>query len=185
MLISSKKLILFSSLLLLGFAPIKLIKTKVGEGITISLPSTLAPMTQDDIALRYPSVRAPLGAFTNTDRDSDFSVNISATIWADKDLELASQFFKSGIHNLYDRVDFINEGIQTVNKKKFIFFEFESRVNGNKMKESERQPIYRYAFVQYYISQGRTLVFTFSCPKDKKPDWQETVHAMMNTITVK
>jgi len=78
-------------------------------------------MTQDDIAQRYPSVRAPLGAFTNVDRDSDFSVNISATQWPDEDIELAAQFFKSGIHNLYDRVDFISQGIHIVNKKKFVF----------------------------------------------------------------
>ena len=172
-------------MLLVSFAPSKLIKTKVADGITISLPSTLAPMTPDDIAQRYPSVRAPLGAFTNVDRDSDFSVNISATQWPDADIELAAKFFKSGIYNLYDRVDIISEGIQTVNKKKFIFYEFESRVNGNKMKETERQAIFRYAYVQYYIGKDRTLVFTFSCPKDRKPEWQETTRAMMKTIKIK
>ena len=171
-------------MLLVSFAPSKLIKTKVADGITISLPSTLAPMTPDDIAQRYPSVRAPLGAFTNVDRDSDFSVNISATQWPDADIELAAKFFKSGIHNLYDRVDFISEGIHTVNKKNFVFFEFESRVNGNKMKESERQAIFRYAYTQYFIGKDRTLVFTFSCPKDRKPEWQETVRAMMKTIKI-
>ncbi len=180
-----KKLILLYSLLLFGFAPTKLVKTKVADGITISLPSTLVPMATDDLANRYPSVRAPLGAFTNVDRDSDFSVNISATQWPDADIELAAQFFKSGIHNLYDRVDFISEGIQTINKKRFIFYEFESRVNGNKMKETERQAIFRYAYVQYYIGKDRTLVFTFSCPKDRKPEWQETVRAMMKTIKLK
>jgi len=179
-----KKILLVCSVLLLSFAPAKLIKTKVADGITVSLPSTLSPMTQDDIAQRYPSVRAPLGAYTNIDRDADFSVNISATQWLESDVELAAKFFKSGIYNLYDRVDIISEGIQTVNKKKFIFFEFESRVNGNKMKESERAPIYRYAFVQYHISKGRTLVFTFSCPKDRKPEWQETARAMMKTIKI-
>ena len=180
-----KNFILFWSVLLLSFAPSKLIKTKVADGITMSLPSTLAPMTPDDIAQRYPSVRAPLGAFTNVDRDSDFSVNISATQWPDADIELAAKFFKSGIYNLYDRVDFISQGIHTVNKKKFIFFEFESRVNGNKMKETERQAIFRYAYVQYYLGKGRTLVFTFSCPKDRKPEWQETAQAMMKTVKIK
>jgi hypothetical protein len=58
-------------------------------------------------------------------------------------------------------------------------------VNGNKMKETERQAIFRYAYVQYYIGKDRTLVFTFSCPKDRKPDWQETVQAMMKTIKIK
>ena len=185
MLFSTKKFILLSSVLLLAFAPDKLIKTKVADGITVSLPSTLIPMATDDIAQRYPSVRAPLGAFTNADRDSDFSVNISATQWPDADIELAAQFFKSGIYNLYDRVDIISQGIQTVNKKRFIFYEFESRVNGNKMKETERQAIFRYAYVQYYIGKDRTLVFTFSCPKDRKPEWQETVRAMMKTIKLK
>ena len=142
-------------------------------------------MTTDDIANRYPSVRAPLGAFTNLDRDSDFSVNISATQWPDADIELAAKFFKSGIYNLYDRVDIISQGIHTVNKKKFIFYEFESRVNGNKMKETERQAIFRYAYVQYYIGKNRTLVFTFSCPKDRKPEWQETVREMMKTVKLK
>lgn len=180
-----KKTILLSCLFLLGFTPDRLIKTKVADGITISLPATLTPMTPDDIANRYPSVRAPLSAFTNPDRDSDFSVNVSATQWPDEDIELAAKFFKSGIFNLYDRVDFINQGIHTVNKKKFIFYEFESRVNGNKMKETERAAIFRYAYVQYYISKGRTLVFTFSCPKDRKEEWQSTVQAMMKTIKVK
>lgn len=180
-----KKMIVLCAVVLLGFAPSKLIKTKVADGITISLPAALAPMAPDDIAQRYPSVRAPLGAFTNVNRDSDFSVNISATQWPDADIELAAKFFKSGIYNLYDRVDFISQGIHTVNKKKFIFFEFESRVNGNKMKESERQAIFRYAYVQYYIGKDRTLVFTFSCPKDQEPEWQETARAMMKTIKLK
>lgn len=180
-----KKIFLLCSVLLLGFAPFKLIKTKIADGITVSLPATLVPMGTDDIANRYPSVRAPLGAFTNANRDSDFSVNISATQWPDTDIELAAKFFKSGIYNLYDRVDFISEGIHMVNKKKFIFYEFDSRVNGNKLKEGERQAIFRYSYVQYYIEKGRTLVFTFNCPKDHKPEWQEIARAMMKTIKVK
>jgi hypothetical protein len=98
---------------------------------------------------------------------------------------LAAKFFKSGIHNLYDRVDFLTEEIQTINKKKFVVYEFESRINGNKLKEGERQPILRYSYVQYFVKSGRTLVFAFNCPKDKKEEWQATVHAMMKSVTVK
>lgn len=180
-----KKIFLLLAFAALGFAPEKGIKTKITDGITVTLPATLVPMTPDDIVMRYPSVRAPLGAFTNLNRDADFSVNISATQWPDSDIELAAQFFKSGIINLYDRVDMIHEGIHVVNKKKFIFYEFESRVNGNRLKEGERQPIFRYAYVQYYIEKGRTLVFTFSCPKDHRPEWQETARAMMKTIRIR
>ncbi len=180
-----KRLLIVCALALFAFAPSKLIKTKVADGIVVSLPKQLQPMTPEDIVQRYPSVRNPLGAFTNVDRDADFSVNISATQWRAQDVELAAKFFKSGIRNLYDRVDFLTEEVQTINKKKFIVFEFDSRINGNKLKEGERQPILRYSYVQYYVESGRTLVFAFNCPKDKKEEWQSTVHAMMKSVKLK
>jgi hypothetical protein len=179
------RIAIFLSLVLFAFAPSKLIKTKIADGVMVSLPKELQPMTPEDIVQRYPSVRSPLGAYTNVNRDVDFSVNISATQWREQDIELAAKFFKSGIHNLYDRVDFLTEEIQTINKKKFVVYEFESRINGNKLKEGERQPILRYSYVQYFVKSGRTLVFAFNCPKDKKEEWQATVHAMMKSVTVK
>jgi hypothetical protein len=170
---------------LFAFSPSKLVKTKVAEGITVSIPADLKPMTADDIILRYPSVRAPLAAYTDLNRTLDFSVNISATQWPDANIEMASKFFKSSITNLYDRVDFIEEGIHEVHKKKFIFFEFESRVNGNKMALGEQQPVFRYTYIQYLVEPGRTLVISFNCPKGLKEDWQENVRAMMKSVKVK
>jgi len=180
-----KRLLIILAVVGFAFASTKLVKTKIADGITVSLPTQLQPMTPEDIVQRYPSVRNPLGAFTNVDRDTDFSVNISATQWRAQDIDLAAKFFKSGIQNLYDRADFLTEGIQTINKKKFIVYEFESRINGNKFKEGERQPVLRYSYIQYFVESGRTLVFAFNCPKDKKDEWQSTVHAMMKSVRVK
>jgi len=181
-----KKLLLsFAIIALFGFSHSKLVKTKIAEGIVISLPAELQPMAEDDIILRYPSVRAPLAAYTDLNRTLDFSVNISATQWPDTDLEIASKFFKSSITNLFDRVDIIDEGIHTIHKKKYIFFEFESRVNGNKMTLGEQQPVFRYTYIQYLIEPGRTLVISFNCPKAMREDWQENVRAMMKSIKVK
>jgi hypothetical protein len=181
-----KRLLLsFAIIGLFAFSPSKLIKTKVTEGVYVSLPPELKPMTPDDIILRYPSVRAPLAAYTDINRTLDFSVNISATQWPDTDLEIASKFFKSSITNLFDRVDMIEEGIHTVHKKKYIFFEFESRVNGNKMALGEQTPVFRYTYIQYLIEPGRTLVISFNCPKALREDWQETVRAMMKSVKVK
>jgi hypothetical protein len=181
-----KRLLLsFAIIGLFAFSPSKLIKTKVAEGIVISLPAELQPMAEDDIILRYPSVRAPLAAYTDVNRTLDFSVNISATQWPDADLEIAKKFFKASITNLYDRVDIIEEGIQTIHKKKYIFFEFESRVNGNKMTLGEQQPVFRYTYIQYLIEPSRTLVISFNCPKAIREDWQENVRAMMKSVKVK
>jgi len=179
------KLFLALSLLLMAFGSSKLVKTKINKEITVSLPEELKPMTNEDIAQRYPSVRAPLGAFTNADRLVDFSVNISATQWPDTNADMAKKFFKAGITNLYDRVEFIDEGSRETNKKKFVYFEFVSRVNGNKRQVGEQQSIQRYTFIQYLVEPKRTLVFTFACPKEMKDDWQKVAKEVMKSVSVK
>jgi hypothetical protein len=137
-----------------------------------------------DFTQRYPSVRAPLAAYTNLDRTIDFSVNISATRWPDTNLELAQKFFKSSLMSMFDRVEIIDEGIREVNKKRFIFFEFDSRVNGTRQ-EGFQDPVLKYTYIQYLIEPGKTLVFTFNCSRRDKQDWQETARTRMKSIKVK
>lgn len=170
---------------LLIAATSRLVKTKIADGISISLPADFVPMMPEDIAQRYPSVRAPLGAYTNQERMVDFSVNISATQWPDADIELAQKFFKSGVYNLYNRVDMIGEGIQEIHHKRFIYFEFESKVNGDRKQLGTQEAVERYTYILYLVERGRTLVFSFNCPKDQRQDWQETARAMVKTLRVR
>jgi hypothetical protein len=174
---------LIGVLLIAGDRP-RLVKVKVNDTITISIPQGWNPMDDLDFSQRYPSVRAPLAAYTNLDRTIDFSVNISATRWPDSNLELAQKFFKSSLMTMFDRVEMIDEGIREVNKKKFIFFEFDSRVNGTRQ-EGLRDPVLRYTYIQYLVEPGRTLVFSFNCSRREKQDWQETARAMMKGVKVK
>ena len=103
----------------------------------------------------------------------------------DVDLDVARQFFKAGLMNLYDKVDIIAEGIHVVNKKKYIFFEFESYVKGNKRQLGSDDPIFRYTYIQYLVQPKRTLVFTFTSPKDQREEWQGIARAMMRSVKVK
>ncbi len=163
----------------------KLVKTKLTEGMTASIPASFKPMDEMDFTQRYPSVRAPLAAFTNEDRDTDFSVNISATQWPDADVEMAGKFFRVGLTNLFDKVDFISEGVREVHGKKFIYFEIESRMSGSKTNEATRSPILKYTYIQYLVEENRTLVFTFSCPARVRQDWQDTALQMMKSLKIK
>jgi len=180
-----RMLLVFSLAAGTAFTPQKLVKVKIKEDITVMLPEDLKPMTEDDMVQRFPSVRAPLGAFTDQNRQADFTVNVSATQWPDGDLKVAGQFFKSGITNLYDKVYFISEGTQEIHGKTYIFFEFESRVNGTKSKLGEQEPVVKYSFVQYLVEPKRTLVFSFSCVKPVMPQWQKQAHAVMKSLRVK
>lgn len=180
----NKLLILLSAFVLLASTN-KLVKTKVNDEITVSLPADFFAMTPEDIAQRLPSVRAPLGAYTNQDRVVDFSVNVSATQWPDADIEIAAKFFKAALFNLYDKVDIISEGIQEIHKKRYICFEFESRINANRRVEGGSEPILKYTRIQYLVEPGRTLVFSFSLPRTLREDWQEVSGEVMKSIRVK
>ncbi|MEM7109786.1 MAG: hypothetical protein AAF519_16290 [Bacteroidota bacterium] len=163
----------------------KMVKTKIGESITMMLPDNLYAMSADDISRRYPSVRQPIGAFTNESRLADFSVNISATRWRAEDVDLAKGFFKSSFYNLFDRVEMINEEVVDINDKRFIVYEFDSRLNGDPSSFEAREPILRYNYIQYLIVKGRTIVFSFNCHPRVKEDWKPVVLEMMSSIKVK
>jgi hypothetical protein len=179
------KFLLLIPLLLVSFDQPKLVKTKVTDDITVSIPKDWKPMDGLDFTERYPSVRAPLAAYTNEARTADFSVNISATHWPDTDLEIAQKFFKSSLANMLDRVEVLDEGIRQMNGKKFIFFEFESRVNGNRNQLGNSDPILKYTYLQYLIESHRTLVFSFNCPRRDRPAWESSAEEMMKSIKVK
>lgn len=179
------KFFLVIPLLLTSVNQPRLVKIKVTDDISVSLPKAWKPMDALDFTERYPSVRAPLAAYTNDERTVDFSVNISATRWPDANLEIASQFFKASIRNMFDRVEMLEEGIREVNGKSFVYFKFESRVNGTKNQVGNTDPVLRFTYLQYLIQPQRTVVFSFNCPRREREQWEKTSDAMMKSIKIK
>lgn len=163
---------------------IKWTKIKAGENVTMMIPQDFYEMTPQDIAQRYPSVRRPLGAYTNSQRLADISIKISATQWRASDTPLAKEFFKASIMNLYDRVDFSKDAIETINGDDFIVFEFDSRINPDQTLEN-REAVRNYNYVMYLLRDGQTYVFTFQCPVQIKDQWQAVIPEMMKTVKVK
>ena len=166
-------------------APEKWVKTKISTDITVMLPEQFSAMTPEDLIQRYPSVRTPLRAYTDPDRLADFSVNISATRWPDGNIDFAKSFFKSSVLNMYDRVDMMGEGITELHKKKFIYFEFRSRLNPAKRDLSAQDALVRYTYIMYLVEPERTLVFSFSCTRDVEEIWQPVARDIMKSVRVK
>ena len=180
-----RSLFLLFLLILTSFDQPKLVTKKLPNGISISVPHDWRPMDGLDFTERYPSVRAPIAAFTNEERLVDFSVNVSATQWPDGNLEMASRFFKSSVMNMFNRVEMIEEGTKEIHGKKFIFFEFESRVSGNRRDEAQTDPVLKYTYLMYYVQPGRTLVFSFNCPRRDKEAWQPVARGMMEKVKIR
>jgi hypothetical protein len=137
-----------------------------------------------DFTERFPSVRAPLAAYTDQSREMAISVNLSATQWDPSDLKIAHDFFKASIYNNFDRIEIIEEGMHEVNGRQFVFFEFESTVKGKKEVLGQQESIMNYSYVQYLVGVDRTLVFSFHCPRRLRTDWQETARKIMGSVKV-
>ena len=163
----------------------KLVRKKITDEITVLLPENWKPMDDLDFTQRYPSIRAPLAAFTNDERTADFSVNISATRWPDTNLEIARDFFKASLMNMFDKIKMSGEGIREVNGKSYIYFEFESRINGKEDDLENRDPVLRYTYLQYLVEPKRTLVFSFNCARRDRPSWERSADAIMKSLRIK
>lgn len=149
-----------------------------GGNIKVKVPENFTVMTPEDIAQRFPSVRKQIVALTGPQRVTSFNVAVSATQWRKNDYQIAKDFFKSSIVNLFDRVDFIDEGVKEIKNNNFAYFEFTSLIRNPNNQGTERG----YNYTMYFITKGKTLVFTFICPYREMDIWKDVASEMMNSI---
>jgi hypothetical protein len=167
------------------FLQVGLVKMKINESITMSIPQDFRPMTNDEIADRYFTTKRPMALFTDQSLTADLGVNKSITNWAEKDLEIMKSFQKSNIYSLYDNIDMLSEGIQEVNGKNFAYFEFVSSVKDEDNAFVKKGDINKYTYIQYAIINGQSLVFNFTCSSRNKDSWREKVAQIMKSIELK
>ena len=169
-----KLLAFLLSILLFSSASVpKLHSQKIAEGVTVSLPSDFVPMSDNDIAQRYPSTKKPLAMYTSLDRVVDFGVNDSKAKFPGSDLNILKDFYLSTILSLYNKVDFIQKGlIQPIKKRNYIVFEFTSEIDQT----------HKYTYLQYALINNRVFIFNFTCPQEYMGKWQATAKAVMQTL---
>lgn len=169
----------------LPFQASKLVKIKVTESITMLMPETFRPMSNDEIADRYFTTKRPLALFTDQSLSIDLGVNKSVTQWQEKDLEIMKSFQKSNIYSLYDNIEMISEGVKEINGRRYAHFEFVSTVKEEENVFVKKGAISKYTYIQYTIINGNSLVFNFTCPSSIKDKWQAKVAEIMQGVEVK
>lgn len=160
----------------------RMVKYKVADNIQIRLPEGFLPMTDEDKEQRYQSARLPIALYTDEQRLAEFGVNRSYSVWQEGDLEMLQEFYRSSILELFDKVNFIEQGITTIHKQDYVFFEFESVVYPE---NNFQRNISKYTYLMYAITGGTTYVFNFTSELAIKEQWQDTAHAIMESIKLK
>ncbi len=171
--------------LLFAFQPVKLVKTKIGKNITVSLPDDFMLMSQSEIRQRYVSAREPLAIYSDETGNVAFTVNVAYSRWNPDDLELMKNFYKSNIMGLYDEVHFIQEDVKEINGRLFAVFEFVSSVKGQSDSPISSNAIGRYTYIQYTIVNGKTVLFNLSCPTHLRNKWGPLAGEIMGSVNIK
>ena len=167
-----------------AFQPVKYVKTKVSDAITMSLPQDFILMSQTDLNTKYVSSKAPIAAYTDFSRTVDLGVNVAYSRWNQEDLEIMKSFYKSTIMGLYDEVQFITEEIKEVNGNDFAVFEFLSSVSDTEGTTITQGTLNKYVRIQYTIIKSKTVLFNFSCPARQKDRWAPIAKEILESVKI-
>lgn len=168
-----------------GFQDIKFVTVKITNYIKVLLPADFSPMSDDDLTIKYPSPKKPTVMYTDPDRLVDFGLNETSNQWPSNDLESLKNIYKSTILHLYDTVFFIQQDIQTINKREFIVFEFVSGLLGKNITGKYAPLKGTYSRIQYTMYNNKIIVFNFNCPSVYKSEWEQSAKLIMNSIKIK
>ena len=162
----------------------KLVKKKIGDGITMEVPENFVLVSSEEMKQRTRSDDEPLAYYTDPSGDVDLVVNLAYSRWRSTDLEMMRSFYKSNIMGLYDHVNFTRDDIEEINGKQFAVFEFVSKIDDDRNVSISGNAITKYVYIQYAIVNHKTVLCTFSCPARLKNYWAETAGKMMHSVVI-
>ncbi len=183
-------------LILISFAMLsmdspKLAKRKIYDGVSVLMPEDFVVMSDNDIASKYPSTKKPLAVFMSSDTKADFSMNNTKAKFSGQDAKMLREIYRATIMETYDtstvgendpfksdRVKksfkFLSEGIKTINKKEYAYFEYTSEFGSVK----------KYNYIMYAAHKKHVLIFNFSADLRAMNVYQPIANAMMNSVKV-
>ncbi len=174
---------------------LKLIKNKIAERLTMGIPEEFVVMPPNVYAKKYGAYRTPLAIYTSPDGKADLGVNqqanrLAASIaqadWKDEDVKMLQGMYKSSILSMHEKVTFLQDKIELINKKTCIVFEFIGTVrdedeNGKKSGNERKQ----YSYIQYAIDSKQVTIFNFTCPDNQRKYYQQLANNVMHSVKFK
>lgn len=157
-------------------------KSKVAEGVSVSLPTGFRQMTDDEMKLEYPNFHKPVIMLTSEDMVADFGYNISFNQWG-KNLKLLKEFMKANHSYYFKDIQYLQDTFVTINDRKYILFEFVSFTQ-NKETDRELAPIRTYSYMMYTVEDNRILVFNYTCPARYMDKWKQAAPAIMASVSI-
>ncbi len=188
--------------------PFKLVKRNLCEEVQAKVPDNFHQMTDEELARKYYTYKKPTAMFTDEKGKIDFGVNINDTEWEYKDLPILKSFYKSSLLRTFTTItlekagknqkgedivkekretslEMLQEGIKTINKHQFIYFEFLSEVKPDQYAVKQESSMRMYSYMLYTIHKEQALIVNFSCPEYLRKQWQPTAAEMIESVVLR
>lgn len=183
-----KKLVILALLIsstYIATAQIEMERVKVTKEISMEVPVTFTPLSMAELYQKYVSARPPIAMYSSPDRQIDLGVNENSSTWVEDDLEILKSFYKANIANLFSEIEFLQEDIKQIGDRRYVVFEFVSRVTDEESTFGNNSAITKYSYLQYTIKDDRVLLFNFTCPARLQSRWQDPAKQIMESIRIK
>jgi hypothetical protein len=160
---------------------IVLTRKNMGGKVSLLMPENFFEQGEAEMALRFPSNRKPVSLYSNLAKTVDLSLNVSNTVWDEKDIELLLDFYRANIKSLYVKVNFSLDEVQKIKGKKFAVFEFTCETVDQ---TSGRAPLRKYIYIQYTVFKGKVMVLHLDCPIGEQSIWKPVAPKIMKSVKI-
>jgi len=145
------------------------------DGVTFDAPEGFTPLSADEIALKYPSARAPHFVVGNKRRTTTIAYDLKPeSIPADK-LDEVRQSFEQTFQRIVPGLVWIERKTVDLSGRKWIYFEMTS--------SAVDTDIHNIMLVTPF--EGKMLLFNFNSTKEEFPKVEEALRRSLQSISVR
>ncbi len=177
-------MVLFVGAVINSIAQQKMASTKIGENITMKIPTGFLSMSNRDRMEKIASSKIPLATYSTESQEVTLSINDNPMQWTSEDTKVVYGFYKASVNALFDEVKYIQDTIKQINGREFIVFEFVSTVRDDNV-FSSRSGERNYTYIQYTSYNDQVLLFNLGCPARMQLEWEDAAEEIMQSIRIK
>jgi hypothetical protein len=177
----------------------KLKKVKVGH-VSMQVPVAFEEVDEQTKNGEYSGKNAPVAVYRSPRDKSAITIYHTAdsvrtktikyqkqkgeSLKFDRDLEMEYAFKKASFSGKFQEINFIDDGITTINSQEFIYFEFDGVIEAtDRVGRQSLTKVYNYMLFTY--SKDDIYSISFICKGNLKEEYQETIKKVMQTVKVK
>jgi len=142
--------------------------------ITVDLPEGFGLMSEEMLAVKYPSNNRPTLVYTNDDGTINFAFNHTANAIPKGKLPELLPAFVQQFNAIYPEMQWFKKEVEVLNGRNFIKLEFISPAPDSR--------IYNIMYVT--VLEGKMLMCSFNCLESQKSEWELKAKETLNSIEI-